>query len=599
LKGYRFGLRQPVSRLTLRLAFTNDFSIEEASKWLKTALDVDVHSYQLPFLCKKIIDPDPILFLKMIFLTMNVLLQDLRVPVFQSVVIEHIEENPQKRGEYLITLWASDLESFPQGMLTAWLNYANQLLVAAHKMPENSIELENLYQQFHSKYIEPWLKILPGGKSTIPVLQTAWELGIPYKQVAAGKYILGWGSRSRWFDRSSNDHDSAIGAQCSHRKDIAVQIMKEAGLPTPKGIVLNPKAYSFELFKSLKKPWVVKPSDRDRGEGVTVNIMNEEMLESAITEANLLSTHIMVEEQAQGTCHRILIIEGQVAFVVKRSPRSVIGDGISTIEMLIAAVNNDIRKKIPIKRLPELLIDDDLIRHLSCVNKKITDIPVNNEQVTLRPVQSTLWGGVPEDVSNIIHPDNADIAIRAAALFNLSCAGVDLISADISLPWHMNNGVINEVNFSPLLGRTYEYQLAGIHRYLNVVFPTQGKIPIEVFIGNGIGDAVNERRMELLRRGCCIFLADDSVTIDQNGKKIQFSEGGSLFKEITMLRGDRRMQWLLVHIQHDDSFIQNGLPFEYVSHISCAKTKPLTPKQEEILLMLKAHLDSGSSIRYV
>jgi hypothetical protein len=43
-------------------------------------------------------------------------------------------------------------------------------------------------------------------------------------------------------------------------------------------------------------------------------------------------------------------------------------------------------------------------------------------------------------------------ALEATSLLSLNVAGVDMISLDIRVPWHANDAVINEVNYSPLLG---------------------------------------------------------------------------------------------------------------------------------------------------
>lgn len=599
MEGYRFGLKQPVTRLTLQISIPPHFCAHAAKKWLRNALDADIEHYEPLYLKSRLQASGITLYMKMVFLTLNVLLQDIRVPVFQPIAVEEIETSPADSGVYTIKVWVPNLDGFSINILKTWLNQANQLLLMAHQVREDSSELEELYRHFHSQYLDPWLKIMPGGKSTIPILQAAWELNIPFKQIVPGKYILGWGSQSKWFDRSSNNGDSAIGALSTQNKDVAIQAMKAAGLPTPMGMAIHSTDYQFESLKAIKMPWVVKPADRDRGEGVTLNVSTKEELVKAINVAAQLSQHILVEEQVPGTCYRILVVSGKIVYVVKRNPRSVIGDGIRTIEELIKAKNSEIRRKIPIKRLPELLIDDATIKHLSCINKTQVDIPKCGEQIFLRPVQSTAWGGEPEVVTHLIHPDNADIAIRAAALFNLSCAGVDLISTDISEPWHGNGAVINEVNFSPVLGRTHEYQREGIRRYLSMLFPTQGKVPIEIFVGSHVFNAVNERRKSLLDLGHRVFLADEHTLIDHHGKPIHFSNGNSLFQKISMLRADKRMQWLLVHLEHDHSFVQHGIPFEYLNKITYTMSKPLTEKQAVIVNMLKPHLNNASSVEYV
>src|SRR5690606_24429942 len=82
----------------------------------------------------------------------------------------------------------------------------------------------------------------------------------------------------------------------------------------------------------------------------------------------------------------------------------------------------------------------------------LDSVPAAGAWAWLRRIESTEWGGVDEDFSTTLHPDNAAIAIRAAELFGLDIAGVDIISTDITRPWHENGAIINEVNSSPLLG---------------------------------------------------------------------------------------------------------------------------------------------------
>ena len=61
-------------------------------------------------------------------------------------------------------------------------------------------------------------------------------------------------------------------------------------------------------------------------------------------------------------------------------------------------------------------------------------------------------GGIDEEVTDRVNPENLRIALEATKLFRLEVAGVDIISPDIAKPWYENNAIINEFNFAPLLG---------------------------------------------------------------------------------------------------------------------------------------------------
>jgi len=331
---------------------------------------------------------------------------------------------------------------------------------------------------------------------------------------------------------------------------------------------------------------------------VTVGIKDEQGFDAALESAFRLSKGVLVEEQVSGVCHRILIIDGEVAYVVRRNPRSLTGDGIHTIRALAARENAAIRKKIPLKRLPEYELDESAAACLARMGMDFESIPAAGQRVPLRDVQSTLWGGDPEVVTEDLHPDNLDIAARAARLFGLDCAGVDFISDDISVPWHMNGAAINEVNYSPVIGRTHAYQRHGIRVYLNRAFPQRGRIPIEVFVGSGMLVAASARQQEFVARGVSCFLCAGRV-LDHQGRPLHFADAATQADVIGMLRTDRSMDALVVHLDDPADMLEKGFPFEYVSRLVSVAPDKLGRDQARAVEQLRACLPPGSEPDYV
>ena len=109
-------------------------------------------------------------------------------------------------------------------------------------------------------------------------------------------------------------------------------------------------------------------------------------------------------------------------------------------------------------------------------------VPDAHEFIPLRPIESTQWGGVDEDVTHTIHPDNVEIAIHASQVLGLSVVGVDIISPDISVSWESNGAVINEVNYAPLLAGG-QISRSYLLEYLERMLPNLGQIPIHLFVG--------------------------------------------------------------------------------------------------------------------
>jgi hypothetical protein len=90
-------------------------------------------------------------------------------------------------------------------------------------------------------------------------------------------------------------------------------------------------------------------------------------------------------------------------------------------------------------------LDDLAFKAISLAGFSPSSIPEPGVLVPLRRIESTAWGGVDEEVTQIIHKDNLFAALYASKLLGLNVAGIDIISPDISEPWHKNGAIINEV----------------------------------------------------------------------------------------------------------------------------------------------------------
>ena len=330
--------------------------------------------------------------------------------------------------------------------------------------------------------IAPLLMVVPGGKSTIPVLKGAHELGIPIFHLGLGAYQLGWGSKSRRMSSSITESDSQIGSKLTQNKAITANVLRAAGLPAPDHAVANTQQEALVAAAEIGYPVVVKPADMDRGEGVTVDVMDTETLTKALIAAQqrTKSKQVIVERQVTGVCHRLFVAFGELLYAVKRMPMGVFGDGQRTVAELVQVqcVADSLRP--PWSRSGIQPIDDLAIEAFRQLSLTPDSIPVDGQFVPLRRIESTQWGGVDEDVTKIVHPDNLRAALQATELFGLQVAGVDMITSDISEPWHVNRAIINEVNFAPLFGGA-EISRSYIPAFFARFIDADGKIPIELF----------------------------------------------------------------------------------------------------------------------
>ena len=76
-------------------------------------------------------------------------------------------------------------------------------------------------------------------------------------------------------------------------------------------------------------------------------------------------------------------------------------------------------------------------------------LPKAGEIVYLRSTANLSTGGTATDVTDIIHPDNRDMAVRAVRAIGLDVGGVDFISPNIAESYKSVGGGICEVNAAP------------------------------------------------------------------------------------------------------------------------------------------------------
>lgn len=578
MAGYRYGLLQQGQRKTFSFPVPNAAVLDRIDAWIRSALDTDAASQ--PMLCLAPVSGCQAArrYLAQMFLTATVLLQDIRVPLFERAVLESIQQDGD-RAEAQV--WIALPEGFPAKIVEDWISLARTCMILLSRVVGD--ERETAYQEFNTQHINSWRSRIPGGQSTIPLLQAAFEQGVPFSHAGSGRYVLGWGALSHIFHRSASSDDSAIGAAFTQNKASAIEMMRIVGIPTPRGVLMKSGQFAPDKCAALRQPWVIKPVDRDRGEGVSLNIVTVDQAKSAFDMASALSAGVLVEEQVPGTCHRILVVDQRVIYVVKRNPKTVVGDGVSTIAELVERKNAELRRLLPSKRLPEFCLDEDALVHLSRMKMLPTSVPEPGCRVSLRAAQSTRWGGDPEDVTSRLHPENEAIAVKAAQLFRLRCAGIDLISPDIGTPWFENGAVINEVNFSPVIGRTHEYQRRAATAYIRSLFPAQGRIPIEVYIGQEMRDDVTERSAYWRSRGMIPTICCDEETCGCPGHVAALSrQGRSAYQSIAMTRFDPGVQVLLVHLCREESLKWSSLPFSWLTKISISSS--LAPAVESLPL---------------
>ncbi|HEU4830908.1 MAG TPA: ATP-grasp domain-containing protein [Candidatus Saccharimonadales bacterium] len=140
-----------------------------------------------------------------------------------------------------------------------------------------------------------------------------------------------------------SDKSSATGVIIANNKARTATIARRMGIPTPEQVVSR-DIREIRKFLSDMGRVVIKPIAGSSGAGVTTNITSQEALERAYLYAKTFSLRVVAQRHIMGSDIRLLIVGGKFCSAVMRKPAHVIGDGESTIEMLINEANADMSR---------------------------------------------------------------------------------------------------------------------------------------------------------------------------------------------------------------------------------------------------------------
>ncbi len=324
--------------------------------------------------------------------------------------------------------------------------------------------------------------------TTAVLALAAKKRGLPYEH-AGGPYLqLGHGAAQHLTFSSITGNTSFTASHLATNKLKTNRRFREIGLPVPAQVRTTTVAEALAAAERLGYPVVVKPSKGNQATGVTVGIRNPDDVPSAFKRAQRLGPSAIVETFVQGQAHRLLVVGGRFIAALQFTPPSVIGDGHRTIAELIDELNSDpLRNGV---RLYRIEINDELRASLGLSGRALDDVLGDGEEFPLHTAANVALGAAHGDVTDIVHPDNQALAVRATAAIGLDVAGVDIVTTDISKPLAEVGGVIIEVNSRPGLcmhtlpryGKPRD--VAGA--VLDLAFPSGagGRIPIAVIAGD-------------------------------------------------------------------------------------------------------------------
>jgi len=316
----------------------------------------------------------------------------------------------------------------------------------------------------------------------------AMKHDIPAHRLWAGTHIFGTGCHGQRLSSTMTPSTSAQGLVFAKNKRTTASLLRSAGLPGAVHTTAKTWEETLAAVDQLGYPVVIKPYDRDNGQGVYAGISDESALRLAYNEVTKLVPEFLVERHAEGTGHRFTIYRDQAITVTRKLPATIVGDGTRTVKYLIDHYETEARRiKRPEDGEPFVVIatngarhdiDDEVLGMLEQQGVELETVLAEGQAIQLRRRNNASAGGQTRAIDcTTIHPDNTAVCLRAARLVGLDIAGVDFITTDITRSWLETGALICEVNAIPQIGYNH-----GIEPVMLDLFRLGSRIPVHLAI---------------------------------------------------------------------------------------------------------------------
>src|SRR5579863_4604551 len=289
------------------------------------------------------------------------------------------------------------------------------------------------------------------GPSTASLVRAAEARGIPWLRLNDQSLVqLGHGKYQQRIQATVTGRTPHIAVELASDKEETNKILAGLGLPVPQQELVQSETQALRAARRIGLPVVTKPYNGNHGRGISIRLCSEAEVAHGYAVAREHSRSVVVESFLEGDDHRLLVVNGQLVAATRRTPGHVVGDGTHTIEQLIDMVNQDPRRGVGHEKvLTRLELDAQAQKMLQRAELSAQSVPAAGQVIYLRSTANLSTGGTATDVTDVIHPDNREMAERAVRAIGLDVGGVDFLSRNITESYRTIGGGICEVNAAP------------------------------------------------------------------------------------------------------------------------------------------------------
>jgi cyanophycin synthetase len=209
------------------------------------------------------------------------------------------------------------------------------------------------------------------------------------------------------------------------------------------------------IFNSFTKPIIVKPRNGSRGRHTVTNINTYEQFQNGVAVAGMISAYLVAEEHLMGDVCRATFVGGKLMGFYRGGSPFVIGDGVKTVNELIAD-----KDRARHERVQKVLVDEELKANVLRIGFGMDDVPPAGLRISLTHRTGRLFGGVTKEMLDELHPSFVPILTKAAQVVGLPVIGFDVIIPEPTSDANSQKWGIIECNTLPFIDLHY-YALEG------------------------------------------------------------------------------------------------------------------------------------------
>jgi len=287
-------------------------------------------------------------------------------------------------------------------------------------------------------------------------------IGVEVLDAEAGYFCLSWGGRSIVCRESLSELTTAVAMSRCDDKAVTRRLLEKHGLKVPAQQPAGEPERNRAFLEEHGRI-VVKPARGEQGRGITVDVRDAETMGRAIDAARRHCETVLLEQFCEGQDLRVIVIGDEVVAAAVRRPAEVVGTGQHTVLQLIEAQSR--RRAAATGGESRIPLDAETERCVVNAGYALDQVLPEGVTLAVRKTANLHTGGTIHDVTPLLHPHLADVAVKAARALAIPVVGFDFLVPSVTGPGY----VIIEANERPGLANHEPQPTA--ERFIDLLFP--------------------------------------------------------------------------------------------------------------------------------